>query len=108
MKDVDVKIKIVIKNKGNLLANATIHVSTYNYGFITIKSFQIWESHVFNNRLKDNVNIQPPGKVAYGHYYPHVFFEDPQKWYELEQEIYTAYLEKKNESEEIDVSKINI
>lgn len=108
MRDEDVKIKIVIKNKGNLLANATIHVSTYDYGFITIKSFQIWESHIFNNRLKDNVNIQPPGKVAYGHYYPHVFFEDTQRWYELEQEIYMAYLEKKNESEEIDIDKVNV
>ena len=56
----------------------------------------------------DNINIQPPGKVAYGHYYTHVFFEDTQRWYELEQEIYSAYLEKKNESKEIDINEINI
>ncbi len=109
MKDENVKIKIVIKNKGNLLANATIRISTYDYGFVAIKSFQIWRSQIFNSRLKDNINIQPPGKKIFSGYYSFVFLEDIQGWYELEQTIYLAYLDKKNETEEaITLKDINI
>ncbi len=100
----DLKIKIILKNKGNLFANADISIYANSYGFITLKGFQIWKSNVFNNRLNDNINIQPAGKIAFGHFYKQVFFEEKEKWYELEMEIYQEYLKvvnnKKNFNEE--------
>ena len=39
----NVKIHIDIKNKENLLANATISIDTAEFGQITIKNFQmVW------------------------------------------------------------------
>lgn len=113
MKNVNenLKINIILKNKNNLLANATISIYTSDFGFITIKGFQIWKSKIYNERLRENINIQPTGKYAYGRNIELVFIEDRQKWYELEQEIYLAYADKTNleaNKDEINIDKIPI
>lgn len=101
-------IKITLKEKNNLLANATVVISTYDFGFITIKNFQIWKSKVYNERLQENINIQPPGISRYGHYFPSIFIENNQKWYEMEREIYHAYLDEKNKTNKKATEEINI
>lgn len=90
--DGDVKIKVLIKNKGKLLANANIAIETVTFGFITIKGFQIWSSTRFNERLQEAINITPPTKQAYGHFIQQVFFEDKDKWFGLEEKIYGVFV----------------
>lgn len=114
MKHVDENYKISIflkENKGNLLANATVSVDTLQFGYITIKGFQIWISRIFNERLQDKINIQPPTKLAYGRAHQQVFIEDKQKWFLLELEIYNLFLKSKepniHEEEEIDIDEID-
>jgi len=115
MKNIDVNenihVNIFIKDKGNLLANATIAIMSVEYGFITIKNFQIWRSKVLNERLQVAINIAPPSIQAYGKYYPIVFFEQNRMWFEMEELIYRAYLEKKEQSkprsEDIDIDEID-
>ena len=87
----DLKIHIILKSNGSILGNATISVNTYAFGFITIKDFTLWKSHVFNERLQDYINITPPIRNTFGKYIERVFLENPQKWYELELAIFEAY-----------------
>lgn len=94
--DGDVKIKVIIKNKGKLLANANICIETVKFGFVTIKGFQIWNSINLNERLQEGINITPPTKQAYGRFYQQLFFEDKNKWFKLEENIYSAYLKIRN------------
>lgn len=97
--DENVKIKIYVKNKGNLLANATVFLNTIECGVAVLKGFQIWNSRIFNNRLKENINISPPSVTFYGKSVCLVFFENPESWNRLEQKIYEAYLHQKNYEE---------
>lgn len=87
----DVNIKVFIKDKGNLIANSNVSINTVLFAFVTIKGFQIWRSDCFNERLQEKINITPPTRPAYGRYIPQVFFEDKNKWFELEQMIYNAF-----------------
>src|SRR3989344_8502223 len=108
----DVKIKVFIKDKGNLIANANVSINTVLFSFVTIKGFQIWKSDRFNERLQEQVNITPPTKQTYGRYTPQVFFEDKNKWFELEQMVYDAFNTErqkgnsKSASEEVNVDDI--
>lgn len=101
--DENVKINITLQNKGNLLAKAVISLNTIEFGFVTIKGFQIWKSKVFNERLQEAIYIQPTIKLAYGHAYPQVFFENNQKWLDLEMKIYETFIEERSNSQ----SKMN-
>lgn len=105
-----IKIKIIIQNKNSLLANANISLNTFDFDFVTIKGFQIWKSTHFNERLSEAINITPPTKQAYGHYYQQVFFENKEKWYELELMIYEAFNNALNKgslkSEDVNVDDI--
>lgn len=90
------KIKVYIKNKGNLIANANVTLETVEFGQITIKGFQIWRSRNYNQRLSEAINITPPTRQGYG--FPTlVFFESKNKWYELELIIYETFNLKRNE-----------
>ena len=92
----DVKIKVFIKDKNNLIANANVSLNTLDFGFVTIKGFQIWRSNVFNQRLNEQINITPPTKQTFGRYTQQVFFEDKDKWYELEAKIYDVFNNDRN------------
>lgn len=100
----DIKIKIIIKNKGPLLANANVMISTLEFGPINLKDFQIWNSNEFNSRLGEKINIQPPGAMVYQHYRQKVFFEDSQSWFLIEHEIYHTYLAQVNKQSDDDVN----
>jgi len=105
----DIKITIKIKDKPNLLANATVSFSTTVFGFVTIKNFAIWKSKYFNQRLNDQVNIEPPAQISYGKAYRLIFFETRDCWYELEQQIYEAYCSARTSpAEEIDPDDIEL
>lgn len=110
--DENLKIKILPnKRKNKLLANANVSIKTERFGFITIKGFQIWPSPRFNERLQQAINITTPSKASYGRYVRQVFIEDPAKWFELEELIYSSYLRYKSqnaagETETVDLEKI--
>lgn len=111
MENQDIKITIILKQKPpTLLANANVSIRTVLYGFVTIKGFQIWKSRNFNERLQEAINITPPMRPAFGRFIPLVFFEAPDKWYELELEIYNAFSSKRNNSqnhtEEVSIDEI--
>lgn len=99
LSDGNVKIRIFIKNKNNLLANATVTLETVYFGFLTLKDFQIWRSQNLNNRLMEYINIKPLSRNIYGKWLERAYFEDPEKWYELESKIYDAYFKARNEQE---------
>ncbi|HWA52328.1 MAG TPA: hypothetical protein VG895_04730 [Patescibacteria group bacterium] len=108
--DEDVKITILWKDKGNLIANANISIETVSFGFITIKGFQIWKSEVQNSRLQESINITPPSKPMYGHYFKIVFLENEKSWFELERRLYGKFLEKRikiQENEKIDLDEVD-
>jgi len=107
----DPKIYIYIpEKKSKLLANASVTLSTLEFGKVTQKWFQIWESRLMNERLLGQVNITPPTARIYSRYHPQVYFEDVGKWYELEMLIYKAYLDKINPrgEEKVDPEEIPI
>lgn len=90
--DENVKIKLFLsKKEGNLLASATISLNTVEFGFVTIKGFQIWKSKFLNSRLQQEVNISPPSTRRYGKYSYLVFFKEEKQWFSLETRIYDAY-----------------
>src|SRR3989338_3273357 len=90
--DENVKIKITFPKKiTKLLANATVSLNTVEYGFITIKGFQIWPSPNMNTRLQEQINITPPSRQIYGKYMTFVYIENPESWQRLEERIYDAY-----------------
>lgn len=90
----NVKIHIDVKNKGNLLANATISLDTVEFGPITIKNFQIWKSKNLNSRLQEYINIVPPSRRAgFRKYISLVFFEKENLWFDIERLIYSKYIE---------------
>ncbi|OGM14752.1 hypothetical protein A3A76_04100 [Candidatus Woesebacteria bacterium RIFCSPLOWO2_01_FULL_39_23] len=95
--DGNVKIRIFIKNKNNLLANAIVSLETVYFGWITLKDFQIWRSQNLNNRLMEYINIKPLSRNIYGKWLERVYFEKPESWYELESKIYDAYFKAINE-----------
>lgn len=110
-RDENLTINVFLKNKGNLLANATISINTIELGFITIKDFQIWDSRNFNENLQAAINITAPSIPFKGKYHPRVFIEDKEKWRNLESKIYEAYLglpKKENREEEIDLEEIPV
>lgn len=89
--DEHVKISIFLKDKDNLLANATVSLETTAYGFVTIKDFQIWKSKNMNQQLQEYINIQPPSRNVWGKYILRAFFEDIESWNKLKERIYSAY-----------------
>ncbi|OGK09582.1 hypothetical protein A2767_03150 [Candidatus Roizmanbacteria bacterium RIFCSPHIGHO2_01_FULL_35_10] len=104
-KDENIKIKIFLPKKvSKLLASASVSINS-EYGFITIKGFQIWPSSHFNQRLQTSVNITPPSKQLYGRYTPFIFFEDVKSWYKLEELIFSAYQKFKDKKEKIIISE---
>lgn len=111
-RDEDVKINIIFKkDKGNLLANATVSINSVEFGYVTMKGFQIWRSRIFNERLQENINILPPTITPYGRPYTLIFFENPKKWQVLEEKIYSAFNQTRNKtkalSEDVDVDEID-
>lgn len=96
-------IKIYIKNKGKLLANANILIDTVDFGQINIKAFQIWQSIHLNSRLGEYINIQPPSL----RYFPFVFFEDDKNWFKLEKSIWESYKTKVAENTPINPEEVN-
>lgn len=107
----DPKIYIYIPEKNSkLLANVSVTLTTLEFGKVTQKWFQIWESRLMNERLLAQVNITPPTVRIYSRYHPQVYFEDVDKWYELEMLIYKAYLDKINprSEEKVDPDEIPI
>ena len=75
----NVKISILLKDKGNLLANANVSFVTLEFSTVTLKDFQIWKSPIYNSRLEDNINIQPPGIMIYGRFRAKAYFEEKLK-----------------------------
>ena len=112
IRDENVKIKIFFpKKESRLLANATVSIATIEYGFVTIKGFQIWISSNLNDRLQEAINITPPSRQIYGRYVPFVFLESKESWYRLEERIYDAYhlaVSRKNKKESEDVNTNDI
>lgn len=110
--DDDLRIKVLQKDNGNLIANVNISIKTETYGFITIKGFQIWKSPLLNTRIQEKINISPPSKPFYGHYVQQVFIENQDKWFALESRIYDAYLKvikfKTSKNEDIDPNELTI
>ena len=106
----NLKVKIFFpKKKSKLLANATVSINTIEYGFLTIKGFQIWPSSVMNGRLQEYINITPPSVQLFGKYCPFVFIEKVKDWENLEHYIYSAYLKASSErSEPSCEEKINL
>ncbi|GEM_PF-3541437 len=103
----DIKIKIIIKDKPNLLANATVSLNTITFGFVTIKNFAIWKSKHFNDRLQEAINITPPATRGFK-YTPIVFFETRDKWFDLERQIYDAFsVSRSGKEEEIDIDEVD-
>ncbi len=100
----DVSIKIILKNKNNLLANANISVNTEAFGYVTLKGFQIWKSIHNNDRLNDYINITPAKIPARGNFFNIIFFESSDKWYLLEKIIYEKF--RATKEEEIDIEEI--
>lgn len=105
-----IKIKIDLKeNKGNLLANAHVCIDT-EFGIVTIKYLQIWKSNFRNPRLQEYINIEPPSIKVYGSKIFFVFFENKDKWYELEEKIYDQFFSATHKTssinEDIDVNEI--
>lgn len=88
------QIKIEIKNKGKLLANASVLIDTIEYGPINIKAFQIWQSSHLNTRLGGYINIKPPAQ----RYFLFVFFETEKNWIKLEKQIWDSYKTKEAEN----------
>jgi len=98
----EINIKIIMKNKGNLLANATVMVLTNKYGWVTIKGFQIWVSPLMNERLHEKINIQPPSsRGKFGRYISIAYFEEQGQWEIVERKIYEAY---KTELNNVDIN----
>ena len=93
-------VKVIIKNKDNLLANATVVLST-PFGKVTIKNFQIWKSRIHNSRLGESINIVPTSNGKY----KQVFFEDTDKWFVLEKIIFNTFI--KSKEDYIDVDEID-
>ncbi len=91
----NIKIEInLIKNKGNLLANANVYITTDELGIFILKDFQVWKSSFINSRLNDSINIRPPSveiKETPGKYRPRIFFKDKKVWEELECQIWHSY-----------------
>ncbi|KKQ89242.1 MAG: hypothetical protein UT12_C0019G0011 [Candidatus Curtissbacteria bacterium GW2011_GWC2_38_9] len=109
--DDDVKITVYLKDKNNLLANATVSIPTIEFGYVTIKDFLIWKSNNLNERLQEYINITPPTKQFYGRYHPGVFFEKKDCWYKLEEKIYDAYIKVKNKyhsNGKLDIETVDI
>jgi len=91
----DVKVKIFIKGKDRLLANAVIYLDIGKYGTVALKGFQIWKSTMMNGRLGEYINISPPTKSIQGKLTYLYFFENSNGWYLLEKQIYNAYINQK-------------
>ena len=89
--DESVKITITMKDKDNLIANATVSVKTEIYGWITIKNFCIWKSPILNDRIQEQINITPPSFRGVGKFHPLIFVEDEKLWHALESRIYDAF-----------------
>lgn len=87
----DVRIAGSLKNGSSLLAIASVSIQTVEFGWVTIKGFRIWKSNVFNQRLQEMINITPPAHSNYGKWTPTVFFEEPKKWVQLEDWIYSWF-----------------
>ncbi len=107
----DIEINIIpTKKEGSLLlATANITFDTYACGKITIKGFLVWKSERFNERIHERINITPPSKRVYTRYIAQVFIENKDKWYELEDLIYRAYIAKtSHRREEVNPDEIDI
>lgn len=87
----NLKIHIIFKDEGRLLANVHISIKTHEYGFITLKSFRIWKSDRMNERLQEQLNITPPSQKVYSKYIPLIFIEKIEDWSALEKRIYDAF-----------------
>ena len=96
----EIEIKIILKDKEPLLATANLSIPTVNFGYLTIKGFQIWKSEVLNTRIQDHINISPPAIRVYGRYLKIVFLEDEKCWFDLEAKIYNKFFELKREMKE--------
>jgi hypothetical protein len=99
------EIKIEIKNKNKMLANANVLIDTVEFGQVNIKAFQIWQSNYLNLRLGEYINIAPPSL----RYFKFIFFEDEKSWLRLEKQIWESYKNKVAENTPInpdDVEKI--
>ena len=102
----DINIKIILKDKPNLLANANVSINTIELGFVTIKNFVIWRSTYFNERLQEAINIEPPKTQGFRRT-PIVFFETRDKWFDLERQIYDAFNVSRAGKEEIDIDEVD-
>ncbi len=98
--NVNVWVDIRLKDKGNLLANANISISSSVFGRVTIKNFQIWQSKEFNRRLNAPINISPPANKFRGKYHYVIFFESDEVWLEIENIIYEEYCKKRKSNSE--------
>lgn len=105
--DIDIKIKITLRDGIKMLANATIYLETSLFGHITIKNFIIWNSQRENGRIHEYANIEPPTYPAFGKYHKLVFFESSTGWEKLEKLIWEEYLKVKAESAPINVKEID-
>lgn len=103
----DTKISIKIKNLSNgILANAVVSVNLPTLGYLNIKNFTIWKSPNFNNLLNAYINITPPSVLKMGRYHAHVFFENPESWKLIVEQIYKAYLVEEAKSQEVNIDDI--
>lgn len=83
------KIKIFLKNNGNLLATAQVIIG----GIQEINGFTVWQS-----KFDDNLNIKPPTYDPY-HKCSAIWVKDEDIWKNLCKRIEREYLNKKEEEQ---------
>lgn len=108
MNNEEIKIKIMLKNKPKLIATANVSIPTIDFGYITIKGFQIWKSELLNSRLQEYINITPPSIGAFGRWIIIIYFEDGKLWQKLESSIYGKFIEARNKMpSDVDIDDIS-
>jgi hypothetical protein len=93
-------ITITLKNSGTLIGTADVSINTEEFGYMVVKSFQIWKSQVYNTRLKSHANITPPSIKKGNTYFKLTYFEDNLGWERLESQIWNEYLNQLSNSKE--------
>lgn len=97
--DEDVKIRVFLNSKDNIIGRINIALKTSGSSFITIKGFVIWKSEWMHSKFQEQINITPPRLYRFGKWSDIIYFENKKDWYQIEEKIYSAYLKAKLEKD---------